>query len=200
MSESDDATTDGTNLDAAYFTDGADLTKTLADKRATDKLQASSCSDAAAILNNFGGESSTGAWSSSLDRGAVAQRLIDIVTVSDPNLTDPAPSAGPRSLQQGSLSLCGSAAFFQMALQRDPSSVATLASTLYDNGAATLDSLPVSPKQDLLQANLTDMLQKGNGSFTAAEWMLFGALRNSTESAGDDNRQRRRSTGSGSLK
>ncbi len=186
MSDSGDlSAANGSNVDASYFTDSADLTKLLVDKRATDKLQASSYSDANATLKDFAAESDPGAWSSSLDRGAVAQRLMDMVTVSDSNFTDPAPSTGPRSLQQGSLNLCGPTAFFQMAVQRDPAAIAEFAATLYDKGSATLGNMSVSPNQDLLQADFAAMLQKaqdaGKASFTAAEWMLFGALRNSTD-------------------
>ena len=186
MSDSGDlSAARGNNLDASWFTDSADLTKLLVDKRATDKLQASSYSDANATLKDFAAESDRGAWSSSLNRGAVAQCLMDMVTVSDSNFTDPAPSTGPRSLQQGSLNLCGPTAFFQMAVQRDPAAIATFAATLYDKGSATLGNMSVSPNQDLLQADFAAMLQKaqdaGKASFTAAEWMLFGALRNSTD-------------------
>ena len=186
MSDSDSpSAADGNNLDASYFTDSADLTKLLVDKRATDKLQASSYSDANATLKDFAAESDQGAWSSSLDRAAVDQRLADIMTAPDSNFDDPAPSTGPRSLQQGSLNLCGPTAFFQMAVQRDPAAIATFAVTLYDKGSATLSNLSVSPTQALLQADFAAMLQKAQGagkaSFTAAEWMLFGALRNSTD-------------------
>jgi hypothetical protein len=56
------------------------------------------------------------------------------------------------------------------------------ATQLFDTGSATLGNLKVSPSQDLVGADFSAMLQKaGANTFTAAEWMLFGTLRNSTD-------------------
>jgi hypothetical protein len=171
----------GSSLDSTYFTDGDQLTAMLVDKRAADTKQRSSFDDAQAIVSAFAAETNPGAWSATLSRADVANRLTQMVTVPDPTLKDPASSSGPRSLQQGALNLCGPTAFFQMALGRDPVAVMRFATQLFDNGSATLGNLKVSPGQDLLQADFSAMIQKGGNTFTAAEWMLFGALRNSTD-------------------
>jgi hypothetical protein len=176
---------DGKHLDASYFTDGDALTKSLVDKRSTDQKQRSSFSDAQSALTDFAAKTDSGAWSSSLSRGDVAQRLTQIVTVPDPGLSDPAPSSGPRSLQQGGLNLCGPAALLQMGYGRDPVAVTQFATQLFDNGSATLGSLNIAPGADLLGGDYAAMLQKArdadHAGFTAAEWMLFGAVRNSTD-------------------
>jgi hypothetical protein len=78
------------------------------------------------------------------------------------------------------MNLCGPAAFFQTALGRDPAAVVQFAADLFDGGSATLGSLAVSPGQDLLGADYAAMSQKGDTS-SQAEWMLLGALRNSTD-------------------
>jgi len=181
----DTATASGSSLDSGYFTDGDQLTAMLVDKRATDTKQRSSFADAQAIVSTFAAKTDPGAWSPTLGRADVANRLTQLVTVPDPTLKDPEPSSGPRSLKQGALNLCGPAAFFQMALGRDPVAVMQFATQLFDAGSATLGNLKVAPSQDLLQADFSAMLQKAGTSpsstFQAADWMLFGALRNSTD-------------------
>ena len=183
--ETDPESPDGKYLDASYFTDGDALTKLLVDKRSTDQKQRSSYPDAQSALTDFATKTDNGAWSSSLLRGDVAQRLTQIVTVPDPSLGDPMPVSGPRSLQQGSLNLCGPTALFQMGYGRDPVAVTEFATQLFDNGSATLGSLNIAPGADLLGSDFAAMLQKANdegrAGFTAAEWMLFGAVRNSTD-------------------
>ena len=139
----DTAAATSSSLDSSYFTDGDQLTAMLVDKRATDTKQRSSFVDAQAIVSAFAAETNPGAWSATLSRADVANRLTQMVTVPDPTLKDPQPTSGPRSLQQGALNLCGPTAFFQMALGRDPVAVMRLATQLFDNGSATLGcSLP----------------------------------------------------------
>jgi hypothetical protein len=186
MSDPNDAATaSGSSLDSSYFTDGDQLTAVLVDKRATDTRQRSSFTDAQAVVSTFAAKTDPGAWSPTLARADVANRLTQLVTVPDPALKDPEPSSGPRSLKQGALNLCGPAAFFQMALGRDPVAVMQFATQLFDAGSATLGNLKVAPGQDLLQADFGAMLQKAGTSpssaFQSADWMLFGALRNSTD-------------------
>jgi hypothetical protein len=174
----------GAYLDSSYFTDGEALTRSLVDRRSTDTWMRSSYEAAQAAVNDFAARAGAGAWPS-LSRADVAQRLGRLVTAPDPTFGDPAPATGPRSLQQGALNLCGPTAFFQMALGRDPLAVVNFAADLFDNGAASLGGLQVAPSQDLLQADYAAMLQQaqneGHAGFTAAEWMLLGALRNSTD-------------------
>jgi hypothetical protein len=160
------------------------LTKTLTDARSLDDLQRSSFADAQAIVSAFAAETSSGAWSPTLSRADVAARLTAMVsptnTKANPYFDNPVPADGPRCPNQGSLNLCGPAAFFQTAIGRDPVAVMKFATTLFDTGTATLGNLTVTPGQDILQTDFGAMLQKATNPFSSADWMLFGALRNST--------------------
>jgi len=169
--------------DPSDFTDSASLGADLLDKRVGDTKQSSTYADALALIDPFAQEATAGAWSTTLSRDDVSSRLRDMLTgpaiaIKQPG--DARPDKGPRSLRQGSLNLCGPAAFFQMALQRDPVVLATVATSLFDRGSATMGKLSIAPDSSLLQADFSAMLSKASSPFTAAEWMLFGALRNST--------------------
>lgn len=113
-------------------------------------------------------------------RADVAQRLADMVTVPASSMGQPV--AGPRILNQGGLNLCGPAAFFQMALGRDPVAVVRFAIDLFNNRTAAMGELVVTPHPDLLKTDFDAMLARSlNAPFSPAEWMLFSALRNSTD-------------------
>jgi hypothetical protein len=150
------------------FDDADQLGAQLADAKAGDTITVSNASDARDIIGTFGAETSASPWTS-LTRSDVAQRLAQIV-------------ADPRQVQQGALNLCGPAAFYSQWAKRDPVAFATFATQLYDSGSAKLGSLQVSPSQDLLQANYADMVPRmGKSVSPAADWMILGALRNSTD-------------------
>ena len=161
------------------FDDAEQLGAYIDDMRASDTKMSSSFANAKAVVDTFAAKTDAGAWSS-LQRDVVAGRLAQLAT--DPSV--PAgqqvdPSLGPRSVQQAGMNLCGPAAFFQMALGRDPVAVMRFAADLFDKGSASIGSLTVSPGQDLLGADYAAMAQQGSPS-SQAEWMLLGALRNST--------------------
>src|SRR5215469_10367490 len=150
------------------FDDADQLDALLSDAKASDTVAVSSASDARDAIGNFGAETAASPWTS-LERSAVAQRLGAIVS-------------DPRQVQQGALNLCGPAAFFSQWAKRDPVAFANFATQLYDNGSATIGSLQVSPGQDLLQANYNEMVPRMGGAVSpAADWMILGALRNSTD-------------------
>jgi hypothetical protein len=150
------------------FDDADQLDALLSDPKANDTVSVSSASDARDIIGNFGAETSTSPWTS-LERSAVSQRLSQIIT-------------DPRQVQQGALNLCGPAAFYSQWVKRDPVAFANFATQLYDNGSAKLGSLQISPSKDLLQANYADMVTRmGSDISPAADWMILGALRNSTD-------------------
>lgn len=162
------------------FDDADNLGKYMDDMRAQDSKMLSSFADATAVVNAFAAKTDAGAWPS-LQRDVVAARLAQLVT--DPSVPAGQPlnyGIGPRSVQQAGMNLCGPAAFFQMALGRHPVAVARFATDLFDKGTASIGSLTVSPGQDLLAVDYAAMSQKGDTS-TQAEWMMLGALRNSTE-------------------
>lgn len=157
-------TTDATSTDTGYFKD----TINVSDSRSQDTLQLSSPADALTAISTFRSSTATSPWTS-LDRGQVADRLEKIVT-------------DPRSIYQGSLNLCGPAAFFNIVASRHPVAVAQAAGTLFDTGAADLGGLHIAPKSDLISTDYASMVPKMTNGVTAqADWMLLGALRNSTE-------------------
>lgn len=153
---------------SSAFDDADQLDALLSDAKARDTIAVSNASDSRDIISNFTAETSASPWTS-LERSAVAQRLGAIVS-------------DPRQIQQGALNLCGPAAFFSQWAKRDPVAFANFATQLYDTGTAKIGSLQVGPGQDLLQANYPDMVTRMGGSVSpAADWMILGALRNSTD-------------------
>jgi hypothetical protein len=162
------------------FDDADQLGAFMDDMRARDSKMSSAYADAKAVVATFAAETGAGAWSS-LQRDVVAARLTQLAT--DPSVPAGQPldySVGPRSVQQAGMNLCGPAAFCQMALGRDPVAMMRFATDLFDKGTASIGSLKIAPGQDLLGADYAAMARQGNPS-SQAEWMLLGALRNSTE-------------------
>ncbi len=149
------------------FDDLDDLDAYLADQRATDTLQLSTVAEAQAALHAFASSSGPGAWAS-LDRLQVAARLFEIVAV-------------PRSITQGSLNLCGPAAFFSIVAARHPVALAQAAIELFEKGSCSLGGLTLAPTLDLQSASYSEMQRKSLFIAPQADWMLLGALRNSTE-------------------
>jgi hypothetical protein len=173
---------DPTANDVGYFTDEQELSELIENNRASDTKQSSTIGDAMAIVDAFAAKREAGSWPS-LARAMVAQRLGQLVT--DPSVSvcaqsDAYNACGARSLRQAGLNLCGPATFFQMALGRDPVAIMQFATDLFDKGTASIGSLSISPGQDLLDADYGTMSRKGDPS-SMAEWMMFGALRNSTD-------------------
>jgi hypothetical protein len=116
-------------------------------------------------VDAFAARATASAWSS-LDRAIVASRLKELI-------------ANPRAVYQGGLNLCGPAAFYQMALGRDPVAVATFVTDLFEQGTATMGSLTVTPSPDMLNADYSKLNADGRAS-SQCEWMMLGALRNAT--------------------
>lgn len=152
--------------DASEFDDGGQLDSYLQDQRAADTAVLSSAEEAHAIVAAFRDSAATSPWGS-LDRAAVADRLDELIGY-------------PRGLRQGGMNLCGPAAFFMMALARDPAGVARCATELFDTGRGTLGALVVQPGPDIVGADFAALSQRGDVS-SQLEWMLLGALRNATE-------------------
>lgn len=159
--------TDTTSSNGGGFTDADQLGAYLKDERGADTFQLSTVDDAVAAIETFRSSTATSPWVS-LDRATVADRLEEIVR-------------NPRVITQGALNLCGPAAFFNIVTGRHPCAVAQAATALFDTGACDLGGLHIEPKSDLTSANYADMLAKMRGSPSPqAEWMLLGALRNTT--------------------
>lgn len=152
----------------AAFDDADQLDTLLNDAKASDTIAVSAVADAQAVVTQFAANGAASPWTS-LDRATVAARLGDIV-------------ADPRKVQQGALNLCGPAAFFSQWTKRDPLAFARFATALFDTGAGQIGSLQVNPGQDLLEADYAQMLPRMSGVVSPqADWMVLGALRNSTD-------------------
>ncbi|CAN5672902.1 hypothetical protein BH18ACT7_BH18ACT7_24980 [soil metagenome] len=152
----------GSPTDTGWFTDGDALSSYLMDTRASDTRMVSSVADAVARIDGWRSGAATGPWNG-LNRTAVADRLAQIV-------------ADPRLVRQGNLNLCGPASLVCMWAARDPHSFASLGTTLFDYGSAYLGSLLLQPSAELLQADSSTF----SGSTYGADWMVLGAIRNST--------------------
>lgn len=161
------ATTPSSTTDSA-FDDADQLGTYLQDERASDTVQLSTVDDAVALVETFRSSTATSPWTS-LDRTQVADRLEAILR-------------SPRSITQGALNLCGPAAFFNIVTSRHPCAVARAATALFDTGAGDIGGLHLQPKSDLVAVNYTDMLGRmGTNVAPQTDWMLLGALRNTTE-------------------
>jgi hypothetical protein len=156
-----------TTSTSSAFDDSDQLTTYMQDQRGADTVQLSSIDDAVAIIETFRSSTATSPWNS-LERGKVADRLEEIVR-------------NPRVITQGALNLCGPAAFFNIVAGRHPVAVAQAATALFDTGACDIGGLHIAPKSDLTSVSYSDVLAKmGSSPAPQAEWMLLGALRNTT--------------------
>ena len=117
-----------------------------------------------AEVSAFAGRTGSTKWK--LSRPAVAARLKDLIT--DPDLVD-----------QGSLNLCGPAAFFHLYARRDPQGFAKYAADLFEKGTGTIGSLSVKPGDDLLNNDYAKVAAKMSSVTPPAEWMCLSALRDS---------------------
>jgi hypothetical protein len=151
--------------DTNNFTDSDQLDQFDGDMRAADTKKVSDASVAAQTIDTFAATPDAGAWTS-LDRALVASRLKDLIH-------------NPRLLNQATLNLCGPAALFMEWINRDPEAFATFATTLFDNGAASIGALTVTPDATLVSADYGTLVSRGSGSPPEqADWMILGALRN----------------------
>jgi len=156
-----------TSTSTSAFDDADQLGAYIQDERAADTVQLSTVDDAVAVVETFRSSTATSPWTS-LDRTQIADRLEAILR-------------DPRSITQGALNLCGPAAFFNIVASRHPVAVAQAATALFDTGACDIGGLHIEPKSDLTSASYADMLAKmGANVAPQADWMLLGALRNTT--------------------
>lgn len=150
------------------FADDDKLAQLMQDGRAADTRMVSSVADAQRILRGFLGRTSAGAWPS-LDRAEVGERLLELVE-------------NPRLFQQGALNLCGPATFLCMWTGRDPVGFARFATSLFEDGAARIGDLEITPSSDLLQQDYAIMLERMAGAVSPqADWMTMGAIRNNDD-------------------
>jgi len=150
-----------------YFTDANDLDLFMQDARAADQRVVSSKVEAKNLIDSFRSGSAASPWVS-LDRGNVADRLVELVD-------------DPRRIQQGSLNLCGPAAFLLSWNSRDPVGFVNYATVLFDTGRAAIGSMTVTPSTELITQDYAAMSQRMSLNSPEADWMTLGALRNSTD-------------------
>jgi hypothetical protein len=120
---------------------------------------------AVAKITQFKGRTGSGAWTK-LDRAAVADRLIELVN-------------DPDKLNQGSLGVCGAAAFFNVWIEADPLAFVAYATSLYDTGQGMIGSLEVEAGSDLRGQDYAVLRPKLNPDVPPADWMVMSALRDS---------------------
>jgi len=137
-----DTTDSATAVSSGSFDDNLDVS----DLRGQDTTQLSSVDDAIAAVKTFRSSSANSPWTS-LDRGQVADRLETILR-------------DPRQINQGSLNLCGPAAFFNIVAGRHPVAVANCAASLFDTGAGIIGGLHLAPKNELVSADYPAMAAK----------------------------------------
>lgn len=153
--------------DTDFFTDSDQLGDFLKDMRVSDQRVVSSRDDAKNIVDEFRSRDSASPWTS-LDRADVADRLAELVD-------------NPRLIKQGALNLCGPATFLCIWNGRDPVGFVNYATELYDNGTSQIGSIEISPSQELLEQDFDQLVQRmGSNPTSAADWMVLGAIRNST--------------------
>lgn len=161
------------------FDDADELGARLEDGKAFDKLRVSTIAEARSIIDSFVAEEGGGAWPS-LDRAEVGARLLELIGPESSDQEGSRDEAG-RAMLQGALNLCGPAAFFQSVIKRDPVMFANYATNLFNSGEGDLGNLHVAPSSDIVSTIYADLLPRMNGSICPqADWMVLGALRNST--------------------
>jgi hypothetical protein len=157
-------------LDMDEFDDSKDLTQTVTNPKASDTRQVSTPADAHAVVATFRGSSATSPWTS-LSRATVADRLDELIDA-------------PGLVRQGLLNLCGPASFVRVWAKRDPVAFAQFATTLFDNGRASIGDFQVAPTDALVKNDYAAMRAKMGSDATAtpqADWMVLGALRNNDD-------------------
>jgi phosphatidylserine/phosphatidylglycerophosphate/cardiolipin synthase-like enzyme len=135
----------------------------------TSKFQRpAAIAEATAMIARFRAQTEPGKWHASLDRRAVANRLLALIN--NPDLVD-----------QTANGLCGEAAFFNVWLWEDPLAVARFGVQLYNGGAAAVGTEEwVRPRASLRAQNFDNVvtqMNRPNARAAVAEWMMMSALR-----------------------
>lgn len=120
-----------------------------------------------------------------LDRVKIADRLTELVN-------------DPKKIQQGRLSLCGPATFFQLLIKRDSLAFVQYAMSLYNNGYGNIGNMTIKPghtlkNQDYNERIIQDTVkwmkirdikitEKNKARFItpSADWMIMSSLRDET--------------------
>lgn len=121
-------------------------------------------------IASFAARTGTSRWK--LARADVARRLEEVTR--DPSL-----------IQQGSLNLCGPAAFFRCWAERDPVSFVRYAIQLYEDGYGYIGNYKVTPGGDLVGQDYAAVVPRMKVVCPVAEWMFMSALRDEANAFND---------------
>jgi phosphatidylserine/phosphatidylglycerophosphate/cardiolipin synthase-like enzyme len=158
---------------AAVPIEAADVTSAVAETAAAPEQ---AIALATGLIEQFRRQGGTGAFT--VRRDDVADRLSALVR-------------NPSLVEQGSLNLCGPAAFLRVWIDRDPVSFVRFAAELFEKGSAKLGSMEVEAGEDLRERDyygsaLPAMKKRAAPGADVAEyicpsadWMVMGALRDS---------------------
>jgi hypothetical protein len=135
----------------------------------TTRTSGASSTPAAALkeISAFAGR--TGATKWKVARADVAKRLTDLVN--NPDLVD-----------QGSLNLCGPAAFFHLHARRDPLAFVKYTADLFEKGSGDIGTLKVTPKAGLVSNDYAAIAKRMSPVTPVAEWVALSAIRSSENS------------------
>jgi len=91
-------------------------------------------------------------------------------------------SSGSQTGSETNENICGPAALFSQWAKRDPVAFASFATNLFDTASASIGSLEVASKEDLVGTSYAQTLQRTvTSGCPQADWMFLSALRNSTD-------------------
>jgi hypothetical protein len=125
---------------------------------------------ALANLQTFESESQIGVWPNlapySVQRRFVAERARQLVK-------------SPASISQGSLGLCGPAAFLRFWIARDPVAFVKLVTGLFNTGTGLLGSLQVEPSEALRNQDYGAISNRLSVACPITDWMVMSSMRDS---------------------
>jgi hypothetical protein len=125
---------------------------------------------ALADLQTFENESQIGVWPNlapySVQRRFVAERARQLVKA-------------PASISQGSLGLCGPAAFLRLWIARDPVAFVKLVAGLFNTGTGALGSMQVKPSEALRNQEYPAISNRLMVACPITDWMVMSSMRDS---------------------
>ncbi len=121
-------------------------------------------------IASFAARTGTSRWK--LLRAEVAKRLEEVTR--DPSL-----------ISQGSLNLCGPAAFFYNWAKRDPVAFVRYSIQMYEDGYGYIGNYKVTPGSDLVNQDYKAVVPRMNVVCPIAEWMFMSALRDEANAFND---------------
>ena len=119
------------------------------------------CTSCLQAISLFRQRTSASPWA--LDRGQVADRLLELIEY-------------PDSLQQGAIGLCGPAAFLRAWILNDHLAVVQFAIELFETGRSHVGTWNVAAAAQLMACNHAAIDWGGRTPCPVTEWMMMGAI------------------------